>query len=376
MSAPSSTTPLVLAFYLPQFHPIPENDEWWGPGFTEWRFVADTRPLFPGHEQPRRPTDLGYCDLRVPEVRRAQADLARAYGIDAFCYYHYWFSGRRLLGRPLDEILASGEPDFPFCLCWANESWTRTWRDAERGVLVEQTYSDADDRAHADFLARAFADPRYLRSEGRPVFVVYRPLDLPNPTATVSTIKEAAMKRGLPEPFLLAANARAPWDDFRAHGFDATLDWQPKLSFLGTRALRLDRQLSRGLRNLAGTGRFLPRLELHDEAEGRRRMAIHEPRPASVPTVLVGWDNSPRLGERAIVLTGRGPEKLEAELAAALERARSLAAAERMVFLFAWNEWGEGAYLEPDERFGRGYLEAVARAVLGARATSTAVAAS
>jgi lipopolysaccharide biosynthesis protein len=372
VSATNSTTPLVLAFYLPQFHPIPENDEWWGPGFTEWRFVADTRPLFPGHEQPRLPADLGYYDLRVPEARRAQADLARAYGIDAFCYYHYWFGGRRLLGRPLDEVLATGEPDFPFCLCWANESWTRTWRDAERGVLIEQTYSDADDGAHAEFLAAAFADPRYLKCGGRPVFVIYRPLDLPNPTATIAAIKETATRRGLAEPLLLGANARAPWHDFRALGFDGTLDWQPKLGFLGRRALLLDWRLSRGLRNLARARRFRPRLELLAEAEGRRRMAYQTPRPGLVPSVLVGWDNSPRLGDRAIVLTERSPDRFESELVAALERARDLDKSQRMVFLFAWNEWGEGAYLEPDGRFGRGYLEAVARAVLAARPAAEA----
>ena len=180
-ASPSRASELrFLAFYLPQFHPIPENDEWWGPGFTDWTNVVRARPLVRGHYQPHVPADLGFYDLRLAEARAAQAAMAAEYGIDGFCYYHYWFDGRRLLERPFDEVLRSGQPDFPFCLCWANENWTRRWSGRDGEVLVRQTYSERDDLTHIRWLAEAFSDPRYLRIRGRPVFLVYRAASIPD----------------------------------------------------------------------------------------------------------------------------------------------------------------------------------------------------
>ena len=227
----------LIAFHLPQFHPILENDQWWGQGFTEWTNVTKAKPLFRGHYQPRLPTDLGYYDLRVPEARAAQAELARSYGIEGFCYWHYWFHGNRLLERPVDEILASGEPDFPFCLAWANESWTRSWLGDEREVLVEQKYSEKDDRLHARWLARAFADPRYIHVNGRPMLVVYRPMDLPEAQRTTDIFREECRRLGQPEPYLVGIDAHCPGTDMRQFGFDTTEHHEPQLGVLGPRCL-------------------------------------------------------------------------------------------------------------------------------------------
>ena len=184
----------LIAFYLPQYHPIPENDEWWGKGFTDWRNVARAKPLFRGHPQPHLPGELGCYDLRDSRARAAQAALAREHGISGFCYYHYWFSGKRLLERPFQEVLSSRKPDFPFCLCWANENWTRAWDGRNQEIIVEQTYSHEDDRAHIRTLVPAFRDDRYIRIHGKPLFLVYRAEDLPEPARTAAIWREEAQR--------------------------------------------------------------------------------------------------------------------------------------------------------------------------------------
>ncbi len=350
----------LIAFHLPQFHPIPENDAWWGQGFTEWTNVARARPLFPGHYQPHLPADLGFYDLRLPEARAAQANLARAYGLEGFCYYHYWFGGRRLLERPVNDLLAGGQPDFPFCLCWANEAWSRRWLGEARDILMPQAYSPEDDVNHIRWLMGAFADARYLRFDGRPIFLVYRPTDLPDPRRTTDTWRQECTRAGLPEPYLVASDAFCPGWDCRTLGFDHTLEFNPQLARLpqymddGPRWAKLRRNLKLGVRSAS--------LRLYDYAETQHALQARVNQHPTLPCVMVSWDNTPRRGRQAIVVTNSDPAVFETTLRATIQSVQSQPPAERLVFVNAWNEWAEGNHLEPDLRFGHQFLEALQRA--------------
>jgi len=353
----------LIAFYLPQYHPIPENDAWWGRGFTEWTSVAKARPRFRGHYQPHLPADLGFYDLRLPEARAAQAELARQYGIHGFCYYHYWFHGRRLLERPFREVLASGQPDFPFCLCWANESWTRAWDGRSGTVLMEQTYSPEDDLRHIEWLLEAFADPRYIRIGGRPLMMVYRTGRLPEPRRTADAWREAARRRGMADICLCTVES---FSDERVDphqlGFDAAVEFQPDW-------LRLGRPLRRPLASLS---RFQPsRLRRADPRDRVYHYAtvmenmLRKPPPSyrRYPCVTPSWDNSARREAGALILDQSTPELFQSWLTAAVRGELAQADGDRVVFINAWNEWAEGNHLEPDQRHGRAYLEATARAL-------------
>jgi len=330
----------LIAFYLPQFHPIPENDAWWGKGFTEWSNVFKARPLFAGHYQPHLPAHLGFYDLRVSEVREKQAKMASDYGIEGFCYWHYWFKGKRLLERPFAEVLDSGRPDFPFCLAWANETWSRRWLGEERDILQPQDYSPEDDRAHIAWLIQAFADPRYLRLHDRPLFLVYRPTAIPDPLRTTEIFRKETVAAGLPEPFLIACNSHADID-YRELGFDATMDFEPQLGVL--------------------PGPLEDGLKIYDYTAARRQMASRVRSHPVYPGLFVSWDNTPRRGENGIVFTNATPEAFEEELRSTLDSIRDKPIEDRLIFLNAWNEWAEGNHLEPDQRHGLRYLEAVAR---------------
>jgi len=334
----------LIAFYLPQFYPIPENDQWWGKGFTEWTNVVQGRALFTGHYQPRLPAQLGFYDLRVPEVRQAQANLAKAHGIEGFCYWHYWFHGKRLLERPFNEVLSSEEPDFPFCLSWANETWSRRWHGTGKGaeVLQEQTYSPQDDVEHARWLVRVFADPRYIRFDGRPLFLVYRPFDLPDPKRTTDAFRKECVKQGLPEPYLLGINAHQPARDTKAAGFDATLNFEPQLS--------------------AVPGPGEPGLKIYDYVTARRSMRNQKRDYFTHPCIFVSWDNTARRGGDGIVFINATPANFERGLSEIIESVEDRRPEERLVFVNAWNEWAEGNHLEPDLQYGLGWLEAVKRA--------------
>ncbi len=338
----------LIAFYLPQFHPIPENDDWWGPGFTEWSNVVRAKPLYEGHKQPRLPKDLGFYDLRVPETRRSQAELARRYGLHGFCYYYYWFDGHRLLERPLEEVIRSGEPDFPFCVCWANENWTRRWDGLDEDVLIQQSYSEDSARRFIRELIPTFRDPRYIRYQGRPVLVVYRAKAIPKVGETVAIWRAEAASAGI-ELHLCAVRF---WDtvDVGSLGFDAAVDFPPH-------HLQV-RDVSKEVPGLVPDFEGL----IYDYGHAVAKNLETRGFGYELPThrgVMLAWDNTARRGPRAHVAHGATPMLYRKWLTGVLDQdMESNREPESLVFINAWNEWAEGATLEPDDQFGLGFLEA------------------
>lgn len=349
----------LIAFYLPQYHPIPENDDWWGKGFTEWTNSTKARPLFPGHQQPNLPADLGFYDLRVPEAREAQANLAREYGVEAFCYYHYWFAGRRILERPFEEVLRSEQPDFPFCLCWANQTWTGIWHGAPGRVLIEQTYPGLDDyRRHFEYLLPAFWDRRYIRVDGKPVFIIYNPNDLPDSKLCTDFWRDLAIKAGLPGLFLIAESRDMDWDP-KPRGFDEVLLVRlPTVKQSVAYRTKWWRHPLRKASYLFGNNRGWP--TIHEYADVIDYMV---PEPVSdidpIPCVIPNWDNTPRSGMLGTVLHGSTPKLFRKALRRSLKRVAHRESEQRFVFIKSWNEWAESNYLEPDRRYGHAYLEVV-----------------
>ncbi len=352
----------ALAFYLPQFHPVAENDAWWGPGFTEWTNTAKARPLFRGHEQPKIPADLGFYDLRLPEVREAQSDLAQQYGVEAFVYWHYWFGGgRRMLQRPFDEVLASGSPSVSFCLAWANQTWSGIWHGASDRVLMEQTYpGPEDERAHFEAVLPAFRDERYLRVDDRPVFYVFRPEELPDAAAFVDRWQQMARDAGLPGLYLVAEvsdllGAGPRFTGVEAAGFDAGVYMQ----------LPARRTPADVLRMRAG------RKLLH-HPEIYRHAPDFVPAPAGSssllqPCVYPNWDNTPRSGQRGLAITGSTPALFEHHVRQAVSTLTDRPAQERLLWVKSWNEWAEGNHLEPDIEHGHGWLAALRAGLTGNR---------
>lgn len=355
----------LIAFYLPQYHPIAENDAWWGRGFTEWTNVSKAKSLFPGHYQPHLPADLGFYDLRLPEARQAQADLARQYGIGGFCYYHYWFNGRRVLERPFDEVLKSGEPDFPFCLCWANEDWTRTWDGRGNETLLGQNYTAEDDIAHLRALAPAFCDARYIRMDGKPLFLVYRASRLPEPKATLERWRHEAARLGVGELFLCRVESMAgEQGDPRDMGFDAAVEFQPRWRLLGQPLQR--GPLWRLARRLGAAEKAFALHRIFDYG-AYVEQAINQP-PPSYPRfagACPSWDNTARRPRDAVIFTGSTPQLYGRWLEHALRQSPNLPNLQSPapVFINAWNEWAEGNHLEPCRQWGHGYLEATRQAL-------------
>jgi len=343
----------ALAFYLPQFHLIPENDEWWGPGFSEWTNAARARPLFRGHVQPTLPADLGFYDLRVPETRHSQGELARRYGVEGFVYWHYWFGGGdRILERPFREVLNSGEPEIGFALAWANQSWTGTWHAAPDRVLKRQTYPGVeDDRAHFESLLPAFRDGRYVRVNGRPLFYVFRPEELPDAAAFVDRWQRMAREAGLDGLYLVAEASDLLGRGLRytsgdADGFDASVYMRLPVEVNRWTTLRM-----RARRKLRGGPEVWPYSDRIVEAYPRG--------PRIQPCVYPNWDNTPRAGRRGLAVTGADPAKFERNVRTAVGQLLDRPREERLLWIKSWNEWAEGNHLEPDLRDGHGWLQAL-----------------
>lgn len=366
----------AIAYYLPQYHPIKENDIWWGKGFTEWTNVTKAAPLFKGHNQPRFPADLGYYDLRLPDVREAQAEMARAYGLHGFCYYHYWFgNGNQLLERPFKEVLQSGKPDFPFMLCWANEKWKGVWFGASKGkILIEQTYPGKTDfENHFNHLLPAFADDRYIKVDGKPVFHVYRPSDMSNDTLQLftDTFRNCALQAGLKGLYLLAGNCNDNWIP-TDHDFDG---------MVSNHFHKIYRTITSGVTDTPNSlasriwERYHRLRKTYNFDERRKPFIIPYNEMSALvakwpqrsddyfPQVVPDWDNSARAGNKSLVLTGSTPALWKAHLEDALHYLKAQQRSEPFLFIKSWNEWAEGNYLEPDLKWGHQYLEVLQHAL-------------
>jgi lipopolysaccharide biosynthesis protein len=342
----------LIAFYLPQFHPIPENDAWWRKGFTEWTNVSKAVPQFVGHYQPRLPGELGFYDLRVPEVLHRQVELARTHGISGFCFHFFWFNGRRLLERPLDTFVHDPEIDFPFCLCWANENWTRRWDGREDDVLIAQEYNEQSDQAFIRDIEPYLRHRNYIHVDGRPILIVYRAQALPDPARTAERWKAYCRSVGLPEPYLIAAQTFG-FEDPREVGFDAAVEFPP-LNFKPRSVKSRQALLNEGFR-----GDVFSYWDLVRASIGREK-----PSYRLIRTVVPGWDNTARRGGNGYAIVHSTPAAYRFWLANVVRQEMKLAETQgRLVFANAWNEWAEGAYLEPDGRFGYAYLRATAEAV-------------
>jgi len=356
----------VIAFHLPQFYPFKENDEWWGKGFTEWTNVTKAKPRFKGHYQPHLPTDIGFYDLRVPEVRAEQAEMARKYGIYGFCYYHYWFSGKPLMERPLEEILNSGEPDFPFMLCWANHNWTRKWDGSINSVLIEQIYSKEDDVKHIRYLLPFLKDPRYIRINGKPLITILSTPSMPNADNTIRLWREEARKSGIDLYVCRTEVSKEIGKEYSTSEVDAAIEFSPHMSrgySLPKTYKPIKRIINKFYRKFFNKNLFMmPALKYLDYVNFQEKR-IFPKEYKYYPSVTPSWDNTARCKSDAhpLIWDGSTPELFEKWLRSVIEKFNPYSDEENLIFINAWNEWAEGNHLEPDIKWGYGYLEAVKR---------------
>lgn len=342
----------IIAYYLPQYHRIPENDIWWGEGFTEWTNTKKARPLYFGHYQPREPYKDYYYDLTESSARQWQADIAKRYGIYGFCYYHYWFKGKMLLERPFNEVLRSGEPQFPFCLCWANEPWTRTWDGMEHNILMPQEYGNEEDwEKHFFYLLEAFKDNRYIRIEDKPLFVIYRPERIPHCTEMLNYWNELAKKYGLKGIYFVKTLGGTISD---ISEFDAAVEFEPSYTI----AHEAPSYIMRKVQGFSQTKIVAD----YDLVWGNILSRQLKPGLKTIPGAFIDWDNTARRGEQSFMFHGANPDKFSLYFDMQIKNAITKYKSE-FLFINAWNEWAEGTYLEPDKRYGLRYLEGVRKAL-------------
>jgi lipopolysaccharide biosynthesis protein len=348
----------LIAFYLTQFHPTPENDLWWGKGFTEWTNVTKAKPLFEGHYQPHLPSDLGFYDLRVRETRHEQISMAKQYGIDGFCYHYYWFSGKRILHRPLDDMLADSESDMPFCLCWANENWSRRWDAADHEILIAQKYSSEDDLEFIKSLVPFFKDKRYIRVDDKLFLIVYRPQHLPYPRKTAALWRGFCQNSGLGELHICAALTHGN-EDYSRFGFDSGVEFPPH----NLHTANINKQIKF---YAPFRGNLMKYAEIAQSYLDKKYST-----PRVFKGVFPSWDNTARVKERALIVLDGTPENYEYWLASTIDLVAASDKGGEMIFINAWNEWAEGCHLEPDRTFHHGFLQATRNAKAGLRRFKT-----
>lgn len=366
----------IITFYLPQFHEIPENNEWWGKGFTEWVNVKKAQPLYEGHEQPRVPLNENYYNLLDPNVQVWQAKIAKEYGVYGFCYYHYWFNGKLLLEKPMENMLKNRDIDIPFCVCWANEPWTRAWV-GETKVLIPQLYGEKREwKEHFDYLLPFFKDSRYICDDGKPLVVIYRPEVIECLNEMLDYWNELAIQEGFEGLTYAYQNIdfdlKADKDDSR---FKYNIEFQPlyarhdmfKNNHKYIKALRrkvaafVEKNFGFDLMRY-GVGFFNKSNQISYDEAWNKILTRKPGTEKNVPGAFVGWDNTPRKGERGEIFVGDTPEKFEKYLTQQIIRAKNIYSKD-MIFMYAWNEWAEGGYLEPDTRSGYKNLEAIKNAL-------------
>lgn len=373
----------IIANYLPQFHPIPENDKYWGPGFTEWINVVKARPLFKGHYQPKLPADLGFYDLRLPEIREQQAQLAREAGVEGFCYWHYWFgNGKELLQRPFWEVLESGKPDYPFCLCWANHDWsTRSWKNGggKDITIAKQLYPGVEDyKEHFYRYLPAFRDHRYITVDGKPLFVVYDPYHFPDVSTFIKVWRDLARDNGLPGLFLVGMcnntttlkrdasgtikrvlpdleSSAGVFSDILALGFDGINSWGKSRA-----EMICNGKYRRILRTFLNQHvPFVPAAQYDYPRVVKDFFAPEDQWENVFPTIMPQWDRTPRVGKHEGIYVNATPKAFQKHVEEAIRIVQNKEDEHRILFLRSWNEWGEGNYVEPDEKYGHGWLDAI-----------------
>jgi hypothetical protein len=346
----------LIAFHLPQFHVVEENDRWWGKGFTEWSHLDKWAPVFEGHRVRRPHGDIGRYDLLETAARAKQAELAKRYGVYGFCYYHYWFGGKQLLEKPLDRMLLDGQPDLPFCFSWANEPWTRRWDGHEREVLMAQTYGGVEEwDAHLDYLLPFFRHPNYIRVDGKPMFLVYRLGQVTQWRERFARWRERLAKEGIPGLHLVMTLGNFSDNITPIAEADAVVEFVPNYLASANFAQRFFAKP--GLENLANAAYQATGVTTFVDARKALKQLVSLPtvHPTQYRGIFSGWDNSPRVGKRATIYRGWTPELFAEHLRIQTQRGGEF------VFVNAWNEWGEGAVLEPDDHLGYAALEAIAK---------------